>query len=91
MFKKVALSALFLAVLAGSTFVTPDVAEAHRRGRRPYASYYYGPPVYHWNRPYRSYYGGRYYRPYYRPNYYYYPGDYYYYGPRNGVNLQFGF
>jgi hypothetical protein len=95
MFRRLVLAAMFITTLGVATFVAPDSADARRYWRRPYVSYYYGPPraYYYGGRPYRSYYyGSRYYRPYrpyYRSYYYGYPG--YYYGPRSGISLSIGF
>jgi hypothetical protein len=93
MFKRILLAALCVSALGVSTLATPDTAEARRYWRRPYASYYYGPPVnYGWRRPYRYYYSPRYYPRYYAPyryRYYGYP-DYYYSGPRGRVAFRIG-
>jgi hypothetical protein len=87
MFKKLAFALTFLAAFSLVGFTLTPSAEAWRYwGRRPYVSYYWGPPrtyYYGYARPYRTYfranYGPRvYYRPYY--NAYYGPG-YYYGGP----------
>ena len=61
---------MFVSAFSVASLVTPDTAEARRGWRRPYVSYYYGPPRarYYYGSPYRSYYRGwygpRYYRPY---------------------------
>jgi hypothetical protein len=84
MFKKIALTLVFLATFAVGGLSTLDTAEAWRYRGRPYVNYYWGTP--------RAYYYGNYYRAPYR-NYssfyaprvvvqpYYYGPDYYYGGP----------
>ena len=92
MFKRIALALMFVSAFSMASLVTPDTAEARRGWRRPYVSYYYGPPraSYYYRSPYRSYYRGwygpRYYSPYYSG--YRYPGYYY---PRGGVAFSFGY
>jgi hypothetical protein len=92
MFKRIAIALMFVSAFSVASLVTPDTAEARRGWRRPYVSYYYGPPRarYYYGAPYRSsyrgWYGPRYYRPYYYG--YRYPGYYY---PRGGVSVSFGF
>jgi hypothetical protein len=97
MFKRIVLALMFVSAFSMASLVTPDTAEARRGWRRPYASYYYGPPRYryYYGAPYRRYYswyGPRYYRPYYSyPRYYDYGYPGYYYYPRGGVSFSIGF
>jgi hypothetical protein len=96
MFKRIALTCMFVSAFSMASLITPNTAEARRYWGRPYVSYYYGSPRarYYYGAPYGSYrgwYGPRYYRSYYGyPRYYgYYPGGYYY--PRGGVAFSIGF
>jgi hypothetical protein len=99
MLKRFLLGLTFIAAFGAVSVGVTDTAEAWRRWRRPYVSYYAPPQAYYYSDygypeyvPYRSYY-----RSYYRPRYYggystYYGyPDYYYYGPRSGVSVSFGF
>jgi hypothetical protein len=83
MFKRIALALMFVGALSMASIVTPNTAQAHRGWRRPYVSYYYGPPRYsYYGAPYRTYYRGWYGPRYYRPYYYGYGPGVYYHGPR---------
>jgi hypothetical protein len=93
MLRRLLLGFTFLAAFTTVGVGTPDTADAWGRWgwRRPYVSYYSGPPrAYYYNRygQYRAY-GPRFYRPVYGR--YYYGPDYYHYGPRAGVSVSFGF
>jgi hypothetical protein len=95
MFKRIALSLMFVSAFSAASLVMPVSADARRYWRRPYVSYYYGSPraSYYYGAPYRSYrgwYGPRYYRPYYSPYYYGYGPGAYYYGPRGRVAFRIG-
>lgn len=91
MFKRIALVLTFLATISAAGLVAPSQAEARRWWRRPYSSYYYGPPRSYYygfyNRPYGTFYSPRAYRPYYYGRYY---GPGYYYG-RPGISIGVGF
>jgi hypothetical protein len=98
MFKRIALALMFVSAFSMASLVMPETAEARRGWRRPYVSYYYGPPRYrhyYYGAPYRTYYRGwygpRYYRPYYYPRYYGYYGYPGYYYSRPGVSFSIGF
>jgi hypothetical protein len=88
MFKRIMLTLTFAAAFGVAGLCLADNADA-RWGRwyRPYASYYYGPPVnYGYGVPYRTYYRG-YYAP--APYYHSYYGDpVYYYRPRVAVRVR---
>lgn len=91
MFKRIAMTLMFLAAFGAAGLFTPSNVDAHRWWGRPYGAYYGGPRAYYggyYARPYSSYYyGPGFYRPYYGS---YYGGGGYYYG-RPGISIGVGF